>query len=165
MLFATPNCGCKIWQVRVASERALEAVAEAVFLTFYTSAIEVACQERTSWVGSSCELPKDCFESISFHPWCRHNRHKIRALDGDQRLCSQHSAVCGSYSVLPNSCPMQTNTLFFQLFIGIIFNSLQTSCNSAMIDLPIEYVWGTPSKITFNIKVTVISTRVFFTMQ
>ncbi len=45
-------------------------------------------------------------------------------------------------SAFANLCPRH---FFYQLFIATNFNSLQTSCNSAMKDWPDKYqVWFTP---------------------
>ncbi len=67
-----------------------------------------------------------------------------------------------TYSAFANSCPLQTDTFLFQLFIATMSNSLQAGFNSVMIDLPHKnHAWGTPRRVIFKVKLEIINTRNF----
>ncbi len=54
--------------------------------------------------------------------------------------------LCAKYSAFASSCPLPTDTFFFQIFTDAMFNSLQTSFNNIMKDWPDKrHAWVTPS--------------------
>ncbi len=52
------------------------------------------------------------------------------------------------------------NPHFFQLFIATMSTSLQTSCNSIMIDWPDNH-----QKVTYKVKVAIINRNAFFSLS